>query len=986
MATFMDLSNCPSSQESADSEVHVRLDDIRDGLDECLSNIKGIGTFALFESLDNPPNPGLYLKQGGTIGLPLSGRDAQAIVSASHAAPCGKGEETIVDTRVRKTWELSPSDFELRNPAWKKFVNSIVAKVSEGLGVDATGTAVSAELYKMLLYDEGAMFKPHQDSEKAPRMFATLVIALPSKHEGGEVRVTHAGQTKVFETSLTSDFNASYLAWFADVTHEVKPVLSGRRLVLTYNLIHQSLGSQELSANTDKSMAKLRAILSDWQEGLDESNDELLTPLAFLFEHQYTDTSLCFNGLKGNDRQVATYLRQACDEFKFCLYLANFDRTIEGGCDEDEGWGGGSDFHEIIEECDRSTSLKRVVQLDGTEVAKDMDYSEDLFTRLDPFEDVDPDDEDYSGFTGNEGVSTTHFYHRTVAILLPKCHRVEFFLNPANQEKESKTNYYSGYPEKEEKKETPEIIQWIKRLTPELGRNHPDSKAREELEQICKMVIRLTKKFMTRPAPKYVWMTEHPPFDKDIIVPVLAATVALDNKELFTGLFEFCKGQSSPSMFASAGTAAVRWNLEFLPLKLTEELFTVIKLSERVDRISEFQKAAKIESARSSNTDAAYQDWAKLEIDKTLSSPQIAMETVQDGLALSDLSKQLPSQDIFNKVLPAVKKNVNNTSMAMAFLTSIFDAGKADQIKESVAHTVFKDVISELVDQFSLRSLDIPPPPPKRSFYGAVINRPEPVGPDEQNSRNLVTLYCHCATLNLTAQLSQMTKKLTNEAKAVHATLFDSMYLPFLKLLSTTLQENNIHIQDSPFQPIYKSILNSYILRFVQPEPQPPKDWTRQKVSCGCQDCNSLNAFLINPTQQVGRFALAQKRRSHLQTQLDPIGGFKHDTDRRGSPQTLVVTKTKEKFQASHKDWAGRCRIAKAKLEEFGTERLMELLGEEYEGVVGLHATQPQTVGNAGQLPPLSSGANAANAGRVLSPISRRKVPMPADAEVIELD
>lgn len=44
-------------------------------------------------------------------------------------------------------------------------------------------------------------------------MFATLVIALPSKHEGGEVRVTHAGQTKVFETSLTSDFNASYLAW-----------------------------------------------------------------------------------------------------------------------------------------------------------------------------------------------------------------------------------------------------------------------------------------------------------------------------------------------------------------------------------------------------------------------------------------------------------------------------------------------------------------------------------------------------------------------------------------------------------------------------------------------------------------------------------------------------------------------------------------------------------------------------------------------------
>jgi len=46
-------------------------------------------------------------------------------------------------------------------------------------------------------------------------MFATLVIALPSKHEGGEVRVTHSGKTKKFETSKFSEFDASYLAWYA---------------------------------------------------------------------------------------------------------------------------------------------------------------------------------------------------------------------------------------------------------------------------------------------------------------------------------------------------------------------------------------------------------------------------------------------------------------------------------------------------------------------------------------------------------------------------------------------------------------------------------------------------------------------------------------------------------------------------------------------------------------------------------------------------
>lgn len=136
---------------------------LRTELDQCLRAIESEGSFALFEQLENPPNPGLYLKDGGLIGLPLDDHGAGLITKASHAAPFGKGEETIVDTAVRKTWELSPQDFQLQNPAWNNFVQSIVVKVSKGLGVDPAGNGVSAELYKMLLYDEGAMFKPHQE-------------------------------------------------------------------------------------------------------------------------------------------------------------------------------------------------------------------------------------------------------------------------------------------------------------------------------------------------------------------------------------------------------------------------------------------------------------------------------------------------------------------------------------------------------------------------------------------------------------------------------------------------------------------------------------------------------------------------------------------------------------------------------------------------------------------------------------------------------
>jgi hypothetical protein len=44
-------------------------------------------------------------------------------------------------------------------------------------------------------------------------MFGTLVIVLPSKHSGGEVHLSHAGKTRVFNSSKTSQFEFSYAAW-----------------------------------------------------------------------------------------------------------------------------------------------------------------------------------------------------------------------------------------------------------------------------------------------------------------------------------------------------------------------------------------------------------------------------------------------------------------------------------------------------------------------------------------------------------------------------------------------------------------------------------------------------------------------------------------------------------------------------------------------------------------------------------------------------
>ena len=44
-------------------------------------------------------------------------------------------------------------------------------------------------------------------------MFGTLVVCLPSEHEGGQVHLTHGSQEKLIDTAPSSKFGFSYLAW-----------------------------------------------------------------------------------------------------------------------------------------------------------------------------------------------------------------------------------------------------------------------------------------------------------------------------------------------------------------------------------------------------------------------------------------------------------------------------------------------------------------------------------------------------------------------------------------------------------------------------------------------------------------------------------------------------------------------------------------------------------------------------------------------------
>jgi hypothetical protein len=151
-----------SDDEQGHSDVHKVSSHIKLRLDECLQSLT---TTARFASSGPMPqvNPCISISGIGPVGLPLSQRDAELILSVSHQAPYGRGSETVVDTTVRQTWELNTDQFQVRNPKWKMALDEVIGKVAADLDVPGGAAGIKAMPYKMLLYETGSLFRAHRE-------------------------------------------------------------------------------------------------------------------------------------------------------------------------------------------------------------------------------------------------------------------------------------------------------------------------------------------------------------------------------------------------------------------------------------------------------------------------------------------------------------------------------------------------------------------------------------------------------------------------------------------------------------------------------------------------------------------------------------------------------------------------------------------------------------------------------------------------------
>ena len=92
------------------------------------------------------------------LGLPVGKAQAKDIIVVASRASFGRRDETVVDTSIRCTWQLCPSQFTINNCKWEESMQLVLKNVKTGLGCDP-GLTVMCELYKLLLYETGGFFK-----------------------------------------------------------------------------------------------------------------------------------------------------------------------------------------------------------------------------------------------------------------------------------------------------------------------------------------------------------------------------------------------------------------------------------------------------------------------------------------------------------------------------------------------------------------------------------------------------------------------------------------------------------------------------------------------------------------------------------------------------------------------------------------------------------------------------------------------------------
>ncbi|KAK4506729.1 hypothetical protein PRZ48_000462 [Zasmidium cellare] len=862
--------------------------DLKDDLFEHISQIQSAGTFATFREIDNFVLPGISIDPVGPIRLPLSQEDAQTLVGISRQAPFGNGFETVVDESVRRTWEIDGTAVKFLNPKWQSCLDEIVESVAEDLGIVGGSKNVRAELYKMLLYEKGAMFKPHQDTEKVDGMFGTLIICLPSEHEGGTVCLQHGNKRERLNTGAISAFGATYLAWYADVLHEIEPVTSGYRWVLTYNLIKTSPTQTYSASELDSRTEHLTRLFRQW-EGLEDPYHFLTWPLDF----KYTKKSLKLALLKGNDSNRVRHVAQSCAEHgQFYCFLANMELCITDYQTEDQ------DTHSRLR-------LSRVVDLDGFDL---MPYhaltipKSTLLHRVHN-ESRAPDAQSGGGYTGNQHAEIDQIYEDSVMILIPKREVLPFLVT---------------------EKASPSILRhFIGRMIQRFQSNGYDQASKEFLVQICTSALSMK------------WASST---NKNFLLGYVAVAAAfLQDPSLFKRVVD-----ESMDIFTSDAYSELGTLISFPQEATSEGDDTDGKISE-----DDFIRALTRSKALHKTYDALKSfegGFLRGNPDREQMVPKDYVERWLDSIAVEYFQKlQSVNEHDARTLVRAILDRSNNDfrqniiyqsvrtlvsrfrhedkfliALAVELLNNLPGSGDS----QKYLHTLLHQILDAVVSIFDLE------------FYDHYVETLHTRGPTSTpNTGPIIALYETATEPQRITLLDNIQKRSLSLSQARWRDFIPA----FLKQLITVVDASSPEGQQC-----VQSLVNSYITTTVGAEPPKPSDWRRPaevvtysypRKTCSC--IAQLNDFLLDATASTCELSCKDAPGYYCDA-LYKFDGL----DQKRAGNAVTYTKTLKGWEREHRDWKGKADQATRVLRQLPEERLRACLAGRYEEVMELRSVK----------------------------------------------
>ena len=403
----------------------------REELAALLGHLRGDGSFATRRTA---PSIDLVIevKGVGQLKLPVPASQAKELRQVARPAKYGHGERTVLDRRVRDTWEVPRSRVRIDQRRWNLTLHPMLHSIRDDLALPAAST-LTAQLHSMLVYETGQFFAPHQDSEKNDEMIGTLVVMLPSRSSGGDLVVEHRKRSVRYSGSATA---LTFVAFYADTRHEVLPVETGHRVVLTYNLL---LAGDTAASHTGETHAEAAADLMhrhfaqvpapQWHN--DRQANDPPDRLVVLLDHQYTERGLRWSHLKGDDATRVDTLRAAAHlaDCEIALAQAEIHETRE--CYNDDpprwrhrGWSdsdndptdGSADF-EVGDVLDSEVTITPATG-EAQRFESNVDAVE--LAEVTPTVELSPYDSEHTGFMGNWGNTMDRWYRRAAVVIWPR--------------------------------------------------------------------------------------------------------------------------------------------------------------------------------------------------------------------------------------------------------------------------------------------------------------------------------------------------------------------------------------------------------------------------------------------------------------------------------------------------------------------------------------------------------------------------------------